>query len=434
MADKETGKVSAVKGLIVHAVFKGNLPSVNELIVTNDDAKSPLMVNGYKDENTAICINLKGYMKITKGLAVTATGRKLEIPVGDELVGRMVSALGTPIDGQGEIDAKEVKPVISAGRKGGSRGGNIEIMETGVKAWDFFTPFVKGRKIGVIGGAGVGKTVVIMELIHNIAKAGGLSIFAGIGERIREGHELYETVKERKLLENTILFFGQMNENPAIRSLVGVSAASAAEYFRDFKKKDVLFFADNIYRYVQAGNELSTILGQIPSEGGYQSTIFSEIKRLQDRLSSNANGSITSVQSIYVPADDLSDPAVEMISHELDSVIVLSRKVAEQGIYPAIDILRTNSSLISPDIVGERHYRLVGQVKAIMQKYESLKNIIAIVGENELSAADRTDYAKAKKLIQFFRQDTFVTEDLSGKPGEYFSKEDTLKGIEEIII
>jgi F-type H+-transporting ATPase subunit beta len=274
-----------------------------------------------------------------------------------------------------------------------------------------------------------------MELIHNVAKSGsGLAFFTGIGERIREGHELYETLQERALLKNTCMFFGQMNENPVQRSLVGVSAVALAEYFRDEEKKDILFFADNIYRYVQARNELASIMDQIPSEGGYQPTIFSDVKGLQDRLSSNENGSITAVQTIYVPADDLSDPAVQMIQHELDSVIVLSRKVAEQGIRPAVDLIRTSSSLLSPEIVGERHYVLSVQVQALMQKYESLKSIIAIIGENELSPADRADYAKAKKLIQFFSQNMFVTEDISGKKGEHFSREDTLKGVEEIIV
>ncbi|MCA9328112.1 F0F1 ATP synthase subunit beta, partial [Candidatus Saccharibacteria bacterium] len=276
----------------------------------------------------------------------------------------------------------------------------IEILETGIKVIDFFAPFVKGRKIGIVGGAGVGKTVLTMELIHNVAKSGeGLSFFTGIGERIREGHELYETLKERDLLKNTCMYFGQMNENPVLRALVGISATASAEYFRDEQKKNVLFFADNMYRYVQARNELSTILDQIPSEGGYEPTIFSDIKTLQDRLSSNENGSITAVQTIYVPADDLSDPAVQMIQHELDSVIVLSRKVAELGIRPAVDLIRTRSSLLSPEIVGDRHYVLSVQVQAVLQKYEQLRNIIAIIGENELSPADRAEYAKAQKLI-----------------------------------
>ena len=309
-----------------------------------------------------------------------------------------------------------------------------EILETGIKVMDFLTPFVKGRKIGIIGGAGVGKTVLTMELINNIAKTGsGLSFFAGIGERIREGHELYETLRDADLLKNTCMFFGQMNENPVQRSLIGISATALAEYFRDEQHKDILFFADNMYRFVQAKNELATVLDAVPSEGGYQPTIFSDIKVLQDRLSSNENGSITSVQTIYVPADDLSDPAVQAISHELDSVIVLSRKIAEQGIRPAVDLILTQSSLLTPEVVGDRHYLLSVRVQALLQKYESLKSIIAIIGENELSPSDRADYAKAKKLIQYFSQSMFVTEKLNGVPGEFFTREQTLQGIEEII-
>lgn len=310
-----------------------------------------------------------------------------------------------------------------------------EILETGIKVIDFLTPFVKGRKIGIIGGAGVGKTVLTMELINNIAKSGsGLSFFTGIGERIREGHELYETLRDADLLKNTCMFFGQMNENPIQRALVGVSSVALAEYFRDEQNKDILFFADNMYRYIQARNELTTILKQIPNEGGYQPTIFSDIKVLQDRLSSNENGSITSVQTIYVPADDISDPAVQMIQHELDAIIVLSRAVAEQGIRPAVDLTRTTSSLLTPEVVGDRHYMLSVQVQGLLQKYQSLKNIIAIIGENELSPSDRADYAKAKKLIQNFSQSMFVTEKLNGIPGEFSTREQTLASIEEIIV
>jgi len=273
-----------------------------------------------------------------------------------------------------------------------------------------------------------------MELINNIAEGGGgLSFFAGIGERIREGHELWDTLRENDLLKNTCMFFGQMNENPVQRSLISISAVTGAEYFRDEQKKDILFFADNMYRFIQARNELSTILDQVPNEGGYEPTIFSDVKTLQDRLSSNENGSITSVQTIYVPADDLSDPAVQMIQHELDSIIVLSRKIAEQGVRPAVDLSQTTSSLLTPAIVGERHYDLSVKVMSLLQKYESLKSIIAIIGENELSPADRSDYAKAKKLIDNFTQNMNVMEKHIGIPGDTFTREQTLVSIEDII-
>jgi F-type H+-transporting ATPase subunit beta len=309
-----------------------------------------------------------------------------------------------------------------------------EVLETGIKVIDFFTPFIKGRKMGIIGGAGVGKTVLTMELIHNVAISGkGLSFFTGIGERIREGHELYETLRDSDLLKSTVMFFGQMDQNPIQRMLVALSAVASAEYFRDEDKKDILFFADNAYRYVQARNELSTILEQIPNEGGYEPTIFTDVKLLQDRLSSNENGSITAVETIYVPADDLSDPAVQMIQHELDGTIVLSRKVAEQGIRPSVDLIKTSSSLLTTEIVGARHYDLSVRVQALLQKHESLKSIIAIIGENELSPKDRDEFSKASKLIKFFSQRMFVTESLTGIKGEYITREQTLKGIEDIL-
>jgi F-type H+-transporting ATPase subunit beta len=346
-------------------------------------------------------------------------------------------ALGQPLDAKPQLDTSKygVKDILKLPpRSTNFEVQKPEILETGIKVIDFLTPLVKGRKIGVIGGAGVGKTVLTMELINNIAQSGsGLSFFAGIGERIREGHELYDTLKEADLLKNTCMFFGQMNENPVQRALVGISAVALAEYFRDDEKKNILFFADNMFRYVQARNELATILGQIPNEGGYEPTIFSDVKVLQDRLSSNENGSITSMQTIYVPADDISDPAVQMIQHELDATIVLSRAVAEQGIRPAVDLNKTSSSLLTPEIVGDRHYLLSVRVQALLQKYESLKSIIAIIGESELSPEDRSDYAKAKKLIQNFTQNMFVMEKHNGVPGEYFNREQTLASIEEII-
>ena len=296
------------------------------------------------------------------------------------------------------------------------------------------TPFVKGRKIGVVGGAGVGKTVLTMEMIHNVTRnEKSLSIYCGVGERIREGNELYETLKETDVLKNTVMFFGQMDSTPAIRSMVGPAAATAAEYFRDEEGRDILFFVDNIYRHTQALTELSTNLGLIPSEGGYSPKVFSELRRLEDRLSSTAHGTITSVQAVYIPADDLSDPAVQAISQQLDSVLVLSRSVAENGIRPAVDLLKTTSSLLTEQVVGVRHYQLASRVQAIMQKYDSLKNIIAIVGENELSPADRADYQNAKTLIQYFSQDFAVATHLNGKPGQYFTLAETLQGIEDIL-
>ncbi len=431
------GIVRTVKDLVIKVEFEKELPKIGELVIVQSRKKGLLLVHSLETGNMATCLNIQSDRTIERSMAVDLTGKGIEVPVGPQTIGRIFDALGRPLDGKPPVSADTPTRSISrlAPRSTTFTATKPQILETGIKVIDFFTPFVKGRKVGIIGGAGVGKTVLTMELINNIAKSGGgLSFFAGIGERIREGHELFETLKEHDLLKNTCMYFGQMNENPVVRSLVGVSAVAAAEYFRDEEHKDILFFADNMYRYVQAHNEVATILDQIPSEGGYEPTIFSDVKILQDRLSSNQNGSITSVQTIYVPADDLSDPAVQMIQNELDSIIVLSRKVAEQGIRPAVDLTKTSSSLLAPDIVGERHYVLSIQVQSLLQKYESLKNIIAIIGENELSPTDRADYAKAKQLIKFFTQSMFVTESLNGIKGEYSSREDTLKGIEEIIV
>ena len=432
------GYIKSIMDLVIHVEFDESYPKLGEiLIVESSEKKAPLLVDNVKEDGTAICLNIMSDRTIRKGDAAVRTGHGIEVPTGEKIIGRVLDFMGNPLDGGEPVEANVPRKDIFRVENKSTKFEALkpEILETGIKVLDFFTPFVKGRKIGVIGGAGVGKTVLTTEIIHNVAKNSGvLSFFAGVGERIREGHELFETLKDSELLESTGMFFGQMNENPVQRSLIAISATAALEYFRDEMKKDVLFFADNMYRYVQAKNELSTIMEQIPAEGGYEATIFSDIKTLQDRLSSNENGSITAVQTIYVPADDLSDPAVQMIQHELDSILVLSRKVAEQGIRPSVDLTKTSSSMLVPDVVGERHYLLSVQVQSILQKYESLKGIIAIIGENELSPEDRADFAKAKALVQFFTQKMFVTEKMLGVPGEYVKREDMLNGVEEIIV
>lgn len=432
------GVVRNIKDLVVTVEFDDDYPGLNELVIVENPSHTLLLVDSIRPGGLARCLNIRADRSVQKSMTVSRTTRSIEIPVGPKTIGRMFDALGLPIDGGQPLNGPETKRqnIFKLPNKDNTfKVKKPEILETGIKVIDFFTPFVKGRKIGIIGGAGVGKTVLMMELIHNIAVSGsGLSFFTGIGERIREGHELYETLKERDLLKNTCMFFGQMNENPVQRALVGLSSVTLAEYFRDEENKDILFFADNMYRYVQARNEVSTIMDEIPSEGGYEPTIFSDVKSLQDRLSSNEKGSITAVETIYVPADDLSDPAVQIIQHELDSTIVLSRKVAEEGIRPAVDLVNTSSSLLSPDIVGDRHYVLSVQVQALLQKYESLKGIVTIIGENELSLDDRKDYQKAKNLIQLFSQNMFVMEGLNSLKGERFTLEETLRSIEEIIV
>lgn len=430
---ENVGVVSSLKGLMVEIQIVGERPDAKELLAVEGHPEVFLEVSFFKAD-VAVCINLTNSQVLQCGMNVTRTHTKVTVPVGPKTMGHVFNALGEPLDKGPEINENRRPITEASGIKKYRDAEKLELLETGLKVIDFLTPFVKGRKIGIIGGAGVGKTVLTTEMINNVAsKSGGLSIYCGVGERIREGNELYETLKETNVLKNTVMFFGQMDATPAIRSMVGPAAATAAEYFRDEEGKDVLFFVDNIYRHIQALTELSTNLGLIPSEGGYSPTVFAELRRLEDRLSSTAKGSITSVQAIYVPADDLSDPAVQAISQQLDSVLVLSRSVAESGIRPAVDLLKTTSSLLTPQIVGERHYKLAGKVQAIMQKYDSLKNIIAIVGENELSPVDRADYQKAQKLIQFFSQDFTVAEHLSGKPGQYFTLEQTLAGIEDIV-
>jgi F-type H+-transporting ATPase subunit beta len=428
------GVIQSLRGLMVEVQILGEKPEEKELLVVDECPDVFLEVNFFK-AGAAVCVNLANSQELRCGFKVRRSSAKVSVPVGTETLGRVFNALGEPLDDGPPI--KQGRRVISeaSSTKSYREEEKLELLETGLKVIDFLTPFVKGRKIGIVGGAGVGKTVLTMEMIHNVTRGSknSLSIYCGVGERIREGNELYQTLKETDVLKNTVMFFGQMDSTPAIRSMVGPAAATAAEYFRDEEGRDILFFVDNIYRHIQALTELSTTLGLIPSEGGYSPRVFSELRRLQDRLSSTAKGSITSVQAVYIPADDLSDPAVQSIQQQLDSVLVLSRTIAESGIRPAVDLLKTTSSLLTPQIVGERHYLLAGRVQAIMQKYDSLKNIIAIVGENELSPADRADYQNAKKLIEFFSQDFAVAEHLTGKPGEYFTLEQTLSGIEQIL-
>lgn len=432
MSDK-VGTIMSLRGLMVEVLILDNHPDEKELLIIEGYPEVFLEVSFFR-AGMAVCINLTNSQVLRCGQKVMRSHKKVSVPVGPDTLGRVFNALGEPLDDGPAIH--ENRRVISeaSGTKSYRDSQKLELLETGLKVIDFLTPFVKGRKIGIVGGAGVGKTVLTMEMIHNVTRnEKSLSIYCGVGERIREGNELYETLKDTNVLKNTVMFFGQMDATPAIRSMVGPAAATAAEYFRDVEGRDILFFVDNIYRHIQALTELSTNLGLIPSEGGYSPTVFAELRRLEDRLSSTDKGTITSVQAVYIPADDLSDPAVQAIQQQLDSVLVLSRSIAEQGIRPAVDLMKSSSSLLTAQIVGERHYMLAEQVQAIMQKYDSLKNIIAIVGENELSPDDRRDYQYAKKLITFFSQDFAVAEHLSGKPGEYFTIEQTLSGIENIL-
>ncbi len=431
------GRITTIRGLIVTVAFTSGSPFPHELLQIPGHPEVLMEVLSFDQHSEAVCISFSNSPLVKRGSVVEGTGHTIQVPTGKAALGRLLSATGQPVDGKEPFDDQVKWKSIYDYAPSSTSFGNAKdiLLDTGIKVIDFFAPFVKGRKIGIIGGAGVGKTVLTMELIHNIAgDSSAICCFAGVGERIREGHEMYETLANAKLLDNTVMFYGQMNENPAMRSVVANSAAALAEYYRDMEKREVLFFVDNIYRHIQANNELSTMAGQIPSEGGYQASIFTDLKRFEDRLFTNENGGITSVQTIFIPADDLSDPAVQEISQQIDSVIVLSRAVAEAGIRPSVDLVRTSSSLLTPEVVGERHYLLATQVQTIMAKYESLKNVIAIVGENELSPGDISDYNKAKKLIEYFSQTMHVMEALTGIKGMTYTREETLRGVEEILI
>lgn len=435
---KALGTITALNGLFATialartATATPELPAVGEILQVVDDPTTMLIVEAV-DQMTIRALNLTEGTTIHQGASIITTGQSLALPSGKPALGRVFDAIGRTIDGEAQLQTSEFVHFDTPPAKALDTNEKVEILETGIKVIDFLAPFVKGRKIGIIGGAGVGKTVMTTELIHNVAeKKSATSFFVGIGERIREGFELYHTLKDKKLSQNTVMYMGQMNESAALRSLVGTSASRVA---RDFAEQgnDVLFFVDNIYRFVQARNELAAMRGGVPSEGGYQASLFSDLHRLEDSLQSYGKGSITSVQSIYVPADDLSDPAVVEISQQLDSTIVLSREIFELGIFPAVDLLATTSSLITPDIIGERHYKLVMLARSLIRKHESLKTIIAIVGISELSPQDRADYEKAERLIYYFSQNLSVTEDLSGSKGEYVSRDKTIDGVEEIL-
>lgn len=428
------GNIITCNGIIYELEYTNNLPDIGSILRVTTELNSLLMVVGYSAKNHCVSLSIGGSSHLPIGAECELYQDQLEIPVGDDILGRVFNSLGDTLDKHKALVNPPTTPVnLNISREVGPAYSS-EIVETGIKVIDFFAPFVKGRKIGIIGGAGVGKTVLVTELMHNVNRSkAGISFFVGIGERVRESHELYENLKGADLLKDSVMYLGQMNESAAARSMVGPTAAAAARWWRDNKKQDVLFFIDNVYRFLQAKNELSVMLGQQPSEGGYQPTLFTELVRFEDSLDSNENGAITSVQSIYIPADDISDPAVVEIYQQLDSVIVLSRDVMELGILPAVDLIATSSSLLSPEIVGERHYLLVTQVQVIMSKYNELKNIISIIGEGELSLADRSDYQKAKRLVDYFTQHLFVVESLTGNPGQYVSREDMLSGIEEIL-
>ena len=431
------GKIVQVSGPVVDCEFQeGQLPKIREALrVQVEDEVRTMEVAQHMDEHTVRCIMLAPSEGLSRGMTVEATGRGISVPVGDATLGRMFNVLGEPIDGGEALPASTEKWSIHRQAPSfAEQSPVVSILETGIKVIDLLEPYAKGGKIGLFGGAGVGKTVLIQELITNVASEhGGYSIFTGVGERSREGNDLWNEMHESGVIDKTALVFGQMNEAPGVRMRVALTGLTMAEYFRDEEQRDVLLFIDNIFRFVQAGSEVSTLLGRMPSAVGYQPTLANEMGELQERITSTKSGSITSVQAVYVPADDLTDPAPATTFTHLDATTVLSRKIAEQGLYPAVDPLESSSRILEEDIVGERHYRIARSVQATLQKYRELQDIIAILGMEELSDTDKVTVNRARKIQRFLAQPTFVAEKFTGLPGVYVPLEETLRGFEAIL-
>lgn len=431
------GKIIEISGPVIDCKFNpGELPKIKEALSVNVKGKERIMeVAQHIGKDTVRCILLAESENLSRGMEVKATGAGIQVPVGDCTLGRMFNVLGNPIDGGEEMSADTLKWDIH--RKAPSfdqQRPAAEILETGIKVVDLLEPYPKGGKIGLFGGAGVGKTVLIMELINNVAKQhGGLSVFSGVGERTREGNDLYNEMRESGVLNKTALVYGQMNEPPGARMRVALSGLTMAEYFRDKCGQDVLLFIDNIFRFTQAGSEVSALLGRMPSAVGYQPTLATEMGALQERITSTKKGSITSVQAVYVPADDLTDPAPATTFAHLDAKTVLSRQIASQGIYPAVDPLDSTSRILSPDIVGKEHYETARGVQKILQRYNELQDIIAIMGMDELSEDDKLTVNRARKVQRFLSQSFSVAEQFTGMPGKYVPLKETVRGFKEIL-
>lgn len=431
-----TGTITQIVGPVVDITFEGNIPALkNALHVTREDG-SVLTLEvaqhlGFSDVRAVAMSSTDG---LVRGMSVVDTGAFIQVPVGPEILGRMFDVTGNPIDQKPAPDTKKSYPIHRAAPTFDEQSTKAEVLETGIKVIDLICPFLKGGKVGLFGGAGVGKTVVIQELINNIASVhGGYSIFAGVGERSREGNDLYREMEESGVLDKTVLVFGQMNEPPGARARVALSALSMAEYFRDEEKKDLLLFVDNIFRFTQAGSELSALLGRMPSAVGYQPTLATEMGSLQERVTSTKNGSITSIQAVYVPADDLTDPAPATTFSHLDSTVSLSRPLSELGIYPAVDPLDSTSTILQADIVGQEHYDVARGVQKVLQRYKDLQDIIAILGMDELSDDDKRTVQRARRIQKFLSQPFFVAEQFTGAKGIYVKREDTVRSFKEIL-
>ena len=436
----KTGKITQLIGAVIDVSFEGELPEIyTALEVNNKGTKLILEVAQHLGESKVRTIAMDSTEGLKRGDAVIDTGAPISVPVGPETLGRIINVIGQPIDEKGDVKTKEKWPIHRQAPKFTEQSTETEMLVTGIKVVDLLAPYVKGGKIGLFGGAGVGKTVTIMELINNIAKAhGGFSVFAGVGERTREGNDLYHEMIESGVIKKegkgskAALVYGQMNEPPGARARVALTGLTVAEYFRDKEGQDVLFFIDNIFRFTQAGSEVSALLGRIPSAVGYQPTLATDMGNLQERITSTSKGSITSVQAIYVPADDLTDPAPATSFAHLDATTVLSRQIAELGIYPAVDPLDSTSRILDPRVVGEEHYRVAREVQQILQAYKSLQDIIAILGMDELSEEDKLTVARARKIQRFLSQPFFVAEVFTGSPGKLVDLESTIKGFDAI--
>ncbi|HAU66452.1 MAG: ATP synthase subunit beta [Candidatus Uhrbacteria bacterium GW2011_GWF2_39_13] len=430
------GTISQIIGPVVDVHFEGgDLPEMlTALEVTRDSGILTLEVAQHTGQGTVRTIAMSTTDGLERGMTVISTGRPIAVPVGPQTLGRMFSVTGQPIDGKGEVKTKRHDPIHKEAPSFADQATKDEVFETGIKVIDLICPFLKGGKTGLFGGAGVGKTVLIQELIHNIAKEhGGYSVFAGVGERTREGNDLYEEMKESGVLDKTSLVFGQMNEPPGARARVALTGLTLAEYFRDDEGRDVLLFIDNIFRFTQAGSEVSSLLGRIPSAVGYQPNLATEMGAMQERITSTKKGSITSIQAVYVPADDLTDPAPATTFGHLDSTVVLARSLAELGIYPAVDPLDSSSTILDPNIVGEEHYQTARGVQKVLQRYKDLQDIIAILGMDELSDEDKLLVARARKIQKFLSQPFFVAEQFTGSPGKYVKREDSVRSFKEIL-
>ena len=430
------GKIIRVAGPVVDVQFTaGRLPALQEaLTVTAEGTERTMEVAQHVNESTVRCIMLSASEGLGKGMEVTATGHGLTAPVGEATLGRMFDPLGRPIDGKGSVDDVPHWPIHRKAPSFAEQKPATEILETGIKVIDLLAPYAKGGKIGLFGGAGVGKTVLIQELIHNVAtEHGGYSIFTGVGERSREGCDLWGEMNASGVLDKTALVFGQMNEPPGARMRVAETGLTMAEYFREETHKDVLLFIDNIFRFVQAGSEVSALMGRMPSAVGYQPTLANELGALQERITSTKDGSITSVQAVYVPADDLTDPAPATTFTHLDATTVLSRDIASQGIYPAVDPLDSTSRILSPEVVGQEHYEIARAVQKVLQRYKELQDIIAIMGMDELSEEDKRTVSRARKVQRFLSQSFHVAEQFTGMPGQYVPLKETLRGFKMIL-